>query len=87
MCVPQVEELLTLSDVAMASGNEKWYDYGRVRYFMKSPSGAVATSYLFVEYEIELIKPAAVIKSVTQYTGHAYWTNLGDPVDVPNENP
>lgn len=42
-------------EVPKTGENLKWYDYGRINYFLQSPTNA--TAYLFAEYEVELSKP------------------------------
>nr|WRQ65084.1 structural protein [Tolivirales sp. gcode 6] len=51
--------------------NRKWYDYGRINYFLQS--GTNANAYLFAEYEVELSKPSTSYEQNQVFEGFAYW--------------
>nr|WRQ65208.1 structural protein [Tolivirales sp. gcode 6] len=61
----------------------KWYDTGVLFYFTQSSTSGGAG--LFVDYEVELIKPQGV-RRVRAVNGFATWTALS-PTQYPNEKP
>ncbi|APG76446.1 hypothetical protein 1 [Sanxia tombus-like virus 1] len=65
--------------------NPKWFDYGRIKYFMQS--SVQCLGYLFVEYEVELSKPAQTVGQISRFSGHAYWQTLSQSADVPVGTP
>nr|WRQ65946.1 structural protein [Tolivirales sp. gcode 6] len=76
VAVPQSQQLY-VSEVQPKTGeNLKWYDYGRINYFLQSPTNA--TAYLFAEYEVELSKPQISYSLPQSFEGFAYWS--GSPL-------
>lgn len=81
---PQSQLLYVTETPTKTSENLKWYDYGRINYFLQSPSNA--TAYLFAEYEVELSKPQISYNLQQSFEGYAYWSST--PVDnKPTNNP